>query len=100
MADSSITITPDSGISCWSGPDAIAAFHAKALGLSLRLYAQTGLIPTRGVTITMMLRAASVITKKPYKRGAALQASADCIAWAGTMYAALPYAHPTSGATG
>lgn len=44
---------------------------------ALKLYAKTGMLPTRGMTITRMLALATSITGKPYKRGQAQKASDD-----------------------
>jgi hypothetical protein len=57
---------------------------------SLKLYAKTGMIPTRGVGITKMLAFASDITGKKYTRKQVLQAAEDVKVWADEMKAALP----------
>jgi len=87
--ESSITVTSAGAVS-YSGPDAVNLYRARLLASSLRLYAKTGIIPTRGVTATAMLRMASEYTGKAYKRGQYDAAAADVTAWANTMQAALP----------
>jgi hypothetical protein len=52
-------------------------FQAAMLASSLRLYAKTGMKPTRGVGPTQMLKLASAITGYTYKRGEFEQAASD-----------------------
>lgn len=73
------------------GFEAVDLFRARMLASSLRLYAKTGMIPTRGVTITKMLALASHYTGKPYKRGSAAIAADDVKAWADALALALPH---------
>lgn len=73
------------------GPDAMKLFKAATLKSSLTLYDKTKLIPTRGVTITVMLRMATEFTNKTYKRTQVLQAAADLQVWIDTMRAAIPH---------
>lgn len=47
--------------------DATTLYSWKVLQQSIGLYMRTGMIPTRGVTISRMLKFATAITKKPYK---------------------------------
>lgn len=70
--------------------DAVLMFRAFTLASSLKLYAATGIIPTRGCGITHMLKLATSITKKTYKRGEALKAADDVTTWARELKAALP----------
>ena len=85
--------TPDVSISVsgtsYSGPDAVAQYRARVLASSLRLYARTGIRPTRGVGPARMLQLASAITHKKYKRGEHMRAADDVTQWADTMLAAL-----------
>jgi hypothetical protein len=74
----------------FSGPDAVNLMRAITLASSLRLYAKTGLIPTRGITASVLLRIATEYTGKIYKRGQHEQAAADIRVWIDTMKAALP----------
>lgn len=89
MTDSSITLNASGGMT-FDGPDAVQLYRAKLLASSLKLYARSGIIPTRGVTITKMLAFASAYTGKRYKRGEAMKAHDDVQAWAAAMMAALP----------
>ena len=73
-----------------SGPDATRMMQAFVLASSLRLYAKTKMIPTRGVTITYMLNMAAQFSGKKYKRGQAELAAADVQKWAEEMRAAIP----------
>ena len=89
MTDSSITLHSSGAIS-YDGPEAVDLYRAKTLASALKMYARSGIIPTRGVTITVMLRMATGYTRKAYKRGDALKASEDVKVWADTLMAAMP----------
>lgn len=65
-------------------------FRCKVLRSSIDLHRKTGIIPTRGVTITRMFAMATQYTGKQYKRGAHEAAIADLDTWLATMRAALP----------
>lgn len=71
------------------GPDGMAYYRALTLASSLKLFIKTGIIPTRGVTGPVMLRIATEITSKTYKRGQYQQAHDDVKLWADTMRGAL-----------
>jgi len=73
------------------GPDAVRLVQALTLASALKLYALHKIIPTRGVTPTLMLAMASAVTGKRYKRGAYLTAAADVDKWAREMRDALPH---------
>ena len=73
-----------------SGPDAMRFYQAVQLKSFLKLYAKTGIRPTRGVGPAQMLGLASNITGHKYKRGAFLEAAEDLSTWIETMRAALP----------
>lgn len=90
MNNSEIVVNDQNRPVVYSGPDAVNLFRAKTLIAALRIYAKTGLIPTRGVTATAMLRLAAEYTGKTYKKGQHLQAADDVQKWAETMQAALP----------
>ena len=62
-------------------------FHAAALAMGLRLYAKTGMKPTRYYTPTNMLKMATQFTKKPYKRGQFEQAALDLLAYVDVLKA-------------
>jgi hypothetical protein len=72
------------------GPDATELFRAMALRGALGMWATHKIIPTRGVTITRMLKMTSEITQKPYKRGEARAAARDLTTWIDAMKAAMP----------
>jgi hypothetical protein len=72
------------------GHDATMLYRAIVLRSSIKLYAATGMIPTRGVTITKMLAMASEYTGKRYKRGQYAEAQADLNVWIETMKSAMP----------
>jgi hypothetical protein len=88
--DSEIIIS-DSGTTL-VGPDATALLRARVICSSLRLHAKTGIIPTRGVSITTLKRLATMLTGHDYGRSKCetLRAAQDVEHWAATMYAALP----------
>lgn len=72
--------------------DATTLYGWKQLQLFIDLYIKTGMIPTRGVTISKMLKLATNITKKTYKNNRAgwQQASADLKVSCDTLRAAIP----------
>lgn len=72
------------------GPDATRLFAAAQLRGFLRLYAKTGIVPTRGINGTRLLALATGYTGKGYKRGQHMQAYEDMCTWIDTMKAALP----------
>lgn len=74
----------------FNGRDAVDTYRYALLSSSLRMYAACGLRPTRGVGITHMLKMASSLTGKKYKRGDVLAAAADLDRWVQEMKAALP----------
>ena len=63
------------------GTEAVEFFRVKALRLSLIGYHKFKMIPTRGVTVTVMLKLASQITGKPYTRAKILDAVFDLEQW-------------------
>lgn len=89
MTDSYITVT-NGKCSSFVGSDAVNYVRAELLASSLKLYAATKIIPTRGVTISKMLAMATGYTGKAYKRGDAIKAADDVKKWANEMKAALP----------
>lgn len=82
------------------GPDAQALYRALIIKSAIKLYKDTngGVIPTRGMTITRMLQAATKITSKQYKRGlkGCDAAIADLQTWCDAMKAALPHIDNTN----
>jgi hypothetical protein len=85
-------ITHTDGGTTIVGPDAMLFYKAAQLKGFIGLYIKCGMIPTRGVTISKMLKMATEITKKPYKNtdDGRRQAEADLQTWVNTMKAALP----------
>jgi hypothetical protein len=73
------------------GADAVALYRAAAIASALRFYAKTGMKVNTAYTPTNMLKAATGITGKAYKRGQYTQAAADLSVWVETMKAALPH---------
>lgn len=78
------------GGTSYVGTDAVNLFRARTLASALSLYAKTKIIPTRGVTGSVMLAMATHYTGKTYKRGQHAQAAEDVKVWVNTMQAALP----------
>lgn len=91
MNDSHRHISKD-GTVTMTGPDAMHFYRAVQLRSAISLYMKTGMIPTRGVTITKMLRAAKEYTGKIYGRSlpAYAIAIADLDVWIANMQTALP----------
>lgn len=88
MTESLITHGP--GGTSFSGPDAVALFRAATIASALRIFAKTRTPVNRAYTSTAMLKFASELTGKTYKRGQYQQAAADIDAWCLVMKAALP----------
>lgn len=88
MTDQS-AITYHNGGTTFTG-DGIELYRAATLRSALKLYAACGMIPTRGFTITKMLKLATQYTGKPYKRGDAAKAAADMKDWVDAAKAAMP----------
>lgn len=63
------------------GKDGVNTYRAIALKHGLRLYAKTKMKPNRDWTPTNMLRAASQITGKVYRRGEYERAIHDLNGW-------------------
>ena len=72
------------------GPDAISCMRAFALASALDLYAKAGILPSRNMSATKLLRAANQYTGKTYRYGEHAQAAADVRLWAREMRDALP----------
>lgn len=79
-----------SGGTTLAGPDAVNLYRAMVLRSSIRLYEKTGMIPTRGLTITKMFMMAKQYTGKMYKRGQYALVLSDLQTWIDTMKAAMP----------
>lgn len=90
--DSKIVVTK--GISTsYIGKDATHLFRVKMLRSSINLHMKTGMIPTRGVTITKMFKIAQEYTGQTYKRGEHERCIADLDVWISTMLSAMPIEH-------
>ncbi len=74
------------------GPDATKLAAAIILRSAIKLWAKSGIIPTRGVTISKMLSLASNYTGKTYRAGkaGAAKAQSDLTIWIDAMQAAIP----------
>lgn len=66
MTNDKSAITLSEGATVMEG-DAIKLYGWKVLQQAIGLYMKTGMIPTRGVTISFMLKQATAITSKKYK---------------------------------
>ena len=90
MADSVIIASEHS--TTFVGPDAIKLYRAVTLKHSIKMWVDHGIIPTRGVTITHMMKLATGYTGITYKRGPAGAAMAieDLDKWINAMKAAIP----------
>lgn len=62
----SITVTQNGG-TMFSGEKAVSAYRIKMLAYGIKGWAKFKMIPTRGVTISKMLKMATEYTGKKYK---------------------------------
>jgi len=62
-------------------------FAAAVLSSALMSYSKTGMVPNKNYTPLKMLLAASVYTKKKYKRGQYEEAAADLTAYVNALKA-------------
>lgn len=90
MTEESYIGVSDGKATSFVGPDAVRFFQATSLMVALKMYAKIKMIPNRAYTPTNMLRAASTITGKQYKRGDYIKAADDIKIWTNEMSAALP----------
>lgn len=88
MTDTAITLHKNGGFTLTG--DAIPMFQVVTLKGALKMYAKCGMIPTRGMTITKMLKSAAAITGKAYKRGEAMKAHDDLVIWIEAAKASMP----------
>jgi len=65
----------------FEGREGVQTYVALTLRQGLMLYSKTGMRPNRAWTPTAMLRKATEITGKKYKRGQYLLAAQDLEAW-------------------
>jgi len=75
------------------GFEAVDLFRARMLASHLKLYAKTGIKPTRGVGLKQMLALASGYTRKRYPntKAAAIAAAEDVKVWADALALSLPH---------
>jgi hypothetical protein len=78
------------GATTFVGADAVRLYQVTALKHALILYMRSGIIPTRGMTITKMLASAGSVMGKRYRRGQLRQAIADLETWIAAMQSAMP----------
>jgi len=90
--NSSITVDKEGRVVAYDGKDGVELFRIRTLASSLRLFAATGIIPTRGITYSKMLRMAEKYTGKNYRvrREECGRAAGDLDVLASTLVAALP----------
>lgn len=91
MTDSSIHVSKHG--TTFSGRDAVELYRVTSLRSAIGLHMKTGMMPTRGVTITKMLTMAGVYTGQKYKRGEHQRAMDDLTVWIEAMKSALPITH-------
>ena len=87
--DSSLHVK-DGRITAYVGFDATRLMRARMLKSFIDLHKKTGMIPTRGVTITKMFKMAKEYTGQTYKRGEHDRAVNDLNVWIANMMSALP----------
>jgi hypothetical protein len=88
MTDNSI-ITHSSNGTMFAGRDATHLYRAAVIKSSLGLL-QKGIQPTRGMTMTKVLKLVTEYTGKTYKRTESNKAINDLIVWIETMKSAIP----------
>lgn len=72
------------------GRDATELYRVNMIKTCIKMYMKTKIIPTRGVTITKLLKMATTYTGRKYKRSEAAYAVEDLHNWVLTMVSALP----------
>jgi type II secretory pathway component PulF len=82
-------ISHSNGGTMFAGPDATELVRATMLRHAIKI-AQSGMMLTRGMTLTKSMKMAERYTGRKYKRGQADQARADLTVWIETMRSALP----------
>lgn len=90
MQDSYIQLDKRNRITTYAGPDAIMLASAIVLRAAIKLYQTSKVIPTRGMTISMMLARATQITGKSYTTRQYDAALSDLGRWIETMRSAMP----------
>jgi hypothetical protein len=91
MSDSFIRYSRGRGeATSYVGRDATELYRVNMIKISIKLYMKTGMIPTRGVTISKMLKMAEQYTGRKYKKSEAAYAVEDLHNWVTCMVSALP----------
>lgn len=93
MQTSEIIIHKGGGAT-YVGPDATNLVRAVHLRGFITLYMRSGMIPTRGLTITKLLTMCKQYTNKTYKRTEQAKAVADMTIWIDTMKLGMPITEP------
>ena len=90
MNHSQVEVRADGTVSAYVGPDAVDLCRVRMLNSAIRLHWRTGMIPTRGITITKMFAMATQYTGKAYKRGDHVAALADLGRHIAALEASMP----------
>lgn len=91
QADQSRIVPHQSGGITFEGKDAVKLYGVMSLKSAIGLHSKTGMVPTRGVTITKMLASATTVTGKPYKgKDKHAKAMADLQVWIDAAKCAMP----------
>jgi hypothetical protein len=98
--DSEITYHEGGGAS-YVGPDATLLFRAKVIKGGIQMWQKCKMIPTRGVTISKLLKMASELTGNKYKNTDAdyTRAMEELDNWILTMQTAIPTTNNRPGET-
>jgi hypothetical protein len=72
------------------GSDATTLYRVNMIKVSIKLWMKTGMMPTRGITISKLLKMAEQYTGRKYKKSEAAYAVEDLHNWVSTMVSALP----------
>jgi hypothetical protein len=72
------------------GSDATTLYRVNMIKVSIKLWMKCGMMPTRGVTISKLLKMAEQYTGRKYKKSEAAYAVEDLHNWVTTMVSALP----------
>jgi hypothetical protein len=91
MPDDKIVFDEQYNAVSFVGRDAVSVYANANLAMHLKLFARTGIRPTRGVGPKQMLAMAGKVTGKTYKRKDCLAAADDLLKWVAEMKAALPH---------
>lgn len=90
MSDSYIKIDKASNVQSFVGPDSVYLYSAIVIRTSIKLWMKAKIKPTRNMSITQILKRASTITGKNYKRTEQEKAIADLTVFIETLKSALP----------